>query len=142
MPTNVDDFNTGVALIMGKLYKTFPKPITLCGNELPEISFTEDDPDLNEKIDRHVDLSNIYFYTIIFLLDEGYLRGEKVEGRTFLHECTLTSKGLAALQRTPQALRTSQSSVGAFFASLGMDATREVTKEAVKAGVRALLSGG
>lgn len=127
---------------MGRLYQTFPTPIELYGSDFPELSLADDDPNSIAKIDRYLRLADTYFHTAVFLLEEGYLRGEKVEGRTFLGNCTLTSKGLAALQRTPKALQGGKSSVASMFMSIGKDAAKEVTRETIRSGVKALLGGG
>ncbi len=142
MSQNIDDFNAGVAIVMGKLYENFPKPINLITNELHHLDFKGDDPDATEKINRWVVLSNLYFYTSLFLLEEGYIRGTERKGHIIIDDCVLTSKGLAALQRVPDSLKGKQSSIGEWFAMLAKDSAKEVTKEAVKAGVRLVLAGG
>lgn len=74
---NIDDFDEGVAIIMGKLYESFPIPIQLSANELPNIPLVENDPLVSEKTDRFLDLTDLYYYTAVFLLEEGYIRGEQ-----------------------------------------------------------------
>lgn len=141
MPQNIDDFNAGVALIMGNLYDNFPNPIPFYANKIPNLEYSGDDPLSDEKISRFIDLGTVYFNAALFLLHEGFIRGERVEGYIIIRDCALTSKGLAALQRIPESLAAKQTSVGEWFASIGKDTVKDLTKDAVKAGVRLFLTG-
>jgi hypothetical protein len=63
-----------------------------------------------------------------------------VAGYIFLENCCLTAKGLAALERTPKSLKINKRSTGEWFISLGKDSAKDITKEAVKALVRSMLT--
>lgn len=141
MPQNIDDFNSGVALILGKLYEHFPKSIQLSANELPTIDFQAGGPPGEERIDRYIELYEIYFHTACFLLAEGYISGKRVESYTVIYDCTLTTKGLAALQRVPNSIQGKKRSVGDFLIDLSKDGLKTVTKEAVSVAVRSILNG-
>jgi hypothetical protein len=140
MPQNIDDFETGVALIFGMLYENFPKEIELNPYDLAIISTMKlghVDDDINS---RCLELSQIYCSTARFLLAEGYIRGNQTKGRTCTDNCALTIKGLIALQRVPKSMQDKKKSIGDFFLDLGKDGVKEVTKEVLTSAVRALLS--
>lgn len=139
MPKNIDDFNTGVALILGKLYENFPNAIQLNPSELHTLEYSDSDPLTDEKINRNLELYEIYYHTAFFLLDEGYIRGRRIDGYTVINECTLTSKGLAVLQRVPESIQGKKRSVGDFLIDLSKDGLKTVTKEAVKIAVSTVL---
>ncbi|HXU94531.1 MAG TPA: hypothetical protein VFP33_12820 [Gallionella sp.] len=141
MPNNIDDFNSGVAHILGKLYENFPKEIDLNFNDFAIKDSYQDGAIQRENIERHNDLYEIYFNTGRFLLAEGYIRGKKVEGKTTIAECALTTKGLVALQRVPDSIQGKQRSVGDFLLDLGKDGLKTATKEALSAAVRAIFNG-
>lgn len=140
MTSNIDDFNTGVALILGRLYESFPKAIQLNASDLPTIHYSDDNPLTDEKIDRYNNLYKIYYHTAFFLLDEGYIRGNKVDNHTYINECTLTSKGLVALQRIPDSLQDKKRPIGEFLIDIGKDGLKDITKEMVKYAVKTILS--
>jgi hypothetical protein len=150
MPRNIDTFDAGVALIMGKLYESFPNEIQLHSNELAHLSFTEEEwglakestEALHAKVNALHEVYTIYYNTAYFLLAEGYIRGERHRDSTVVSNCVLTSKGLAALQRVPKSLRAKKVSVGDLLVEFGKDATKSVAKESVTAAVKALLGGG
>lgn len=141
MPQNIDDFNFGVARILGKLYENFPKGIYLNANDLATADSMKDGPIQHAEIDRHLELYDIYHYTARFLLAEGYIRGDTVDGKTFVTNCTLTIKGLAALQKVPESIQGKKTSVGDFLLDLGKDGLKAITKETVSSAVRTIFNG-
>lgn len=85
---NIQDFNRGVALVLVKLYSTFPAPIDLRARDLDEAA---------DETAREV-----YHSTINFLRDEGLLRFQTVTGdvncEAVFVGAVLTAKGLSILQ--------------------------------------------
>lgn len=145
MPKNIDDFNSCVANIMGKLYEIFPKQVQLNANEFPTFEdFAEHDSeeDHHRKVKEGYGLYITYFHTALFLLDEGFIRGTRSTTHTVIDDCVLTSKGLAKLQRVPKSIQDKKNalSVGELFVSLGKDVFKTTATEAVKAGIGVLLS--
>jgi len=88
---NIEDFNRGVALVLGRLYAAFPVPTTLRMD------------DLDEAADRVSRLA--YAATIRFLRDERVIRiqAETLDDRFV--GVVLSAKGLALLQAVPEALQ-------------------------------------
>ena len=128
-PMNVQTFHAACALILGKLYENFPRPIVL---KLDELAQRRDDETAAQWDDRLA----TYVATTAFLVEEGYMRaGNAVGGGTVIAKAVLTSKGLAALQRVPdpQAM-----SAAATVGSLLLETLREGTIEALRALVGAI----
>lgn len=140
MPNNIEDFNKGVALVLGKLYESFPKAIELNTNDFPVVEYSDEDPITDEKTDRYLDLCDIYRNTAYFLLDEGYISGYKPDNYTYIEKCRLTSKGLIALQSVPESLKENKSSIGDFFVEIAKDNLKNSTKDAVKYVVQAFFN--
>lgn len=84
MPKNIDDFNSCVANIMGKLYEIFPKQIRLSANEFPTFEdFAEHDSeeDHHRKVKEGYGLYITYFHTALFFWTR-VLSGGRVQRRT------------------------------------------------------------
>jgi hypothetical protein len=89
---NMDDFNVATALVLSKLYESFPQLVTFSIRELA--------PDLE------LDSYNNYYGTVIFLQREALIRYtyySSVSGR--FEETSLTLKGLAILNSVPESLK-------------------------------------
>ncbi|MBF0177504.1 MAG: hypothetical protein HQL63_11765 [Magnetococcales bacterium] len=134
---NIDDFNRGVGLILGNLYQTFPIPTIL---KIAELEAFEDVPDPTRKVRRLL----VYSATMYFLQEERFLRttgaaGKK--GHDMFANVILTSKGLAALSKTPGALATGQNTAGDVLAELGRDMLKRGTWESFITVVRTILAG-
>jgi len=126
MEDNIEDFDTGCALILAKLYSTFPVQQYMRIDELSK----PEDSDQDRQNRRLV----VYGATFEFLRDEGFLRcGSSTGGPTNRahSNVVLTSKGLAALKRTPKQLDPNAKSVGGML----VDFSREMTAHAAKAGI-------
>ena len=134
MPENIDDFNRGAALILAHLYRTFPVPCLIKVNELDR------HPDLiADETERRDRRHTIYASAIGFLADEGYLRFKSASsaGDVYLH-VILTSKGLAALQRTPEVLDVRPKTAGdRLIEAMGMGTT-EVAKGIIREAMRVI----
>ena len=90
--SNIDDFNKAVAVILDKLYTTFPRRISLEDNSF--------DRDLDEEA------LLLYRDTLHFLAREGFIRYEAWSSGGLIHfeGVTLTMKGLDILTTTPDSL--------------------------------------
>lgn len=131
MCKNIDDFNRGCALIMGRLYASFPKPIVVKAAEL------DDGP---ERPDQEA--LEVYGATMEFLAEEGYVRfGSKTgpaHARLFMNVC-LTSKGLAALNRSPEALAAPKGTIGDRVVEWSTTTIAGVARDAIRHAVAVIL---
>ncbi len=129
--TNIEDFNRGVTLIMAELYSHFPEPVNIKVAAL--------DPDKFAELAEAQRRNKVYGHAMVFLKDEGYIRFNSMGGK---HEqfagVVLTSKGLAALNKTPQSL--SEDSYGSTLFDLAKAAANGATAEAFKQIVHGILS--
>lgn len=136
MAQNIDDFNRGVALILAHLYARFPIPAMLKVAEL--------DPHgdlLPEESERREARHAVYGAAVEFLRDEGYLRyTNHVGGRALFSHVVLTSKGLAALQKTPEAILTAPSkTIGDALIDVTHDLLKDSAKELIRQAIRMVL---
>ena len=136
MCQNIDDFNRGCALIMARLYRSFPKPIII---DVDGIDGGEDLFD-DDRATRLAERVGVYVATVKFLADEGYLVTRQHDGSSGFSGARLTSKGLAALNRVPEALKAPRQTLGARLLGITGDLAGAAGKEAVKAAVQALLA--
>lgn len=131
MCKNIDDFNRGCALIMGRLYASFPKPIIVKTVELDEGP---------EKPDREA--LEVYGATMEFLAEEGYVRfGGKAgpEHERLFMNARLTSKGLAALNRSPESLNAPKGTVGDRVVAWSTNTIAGVASDAIRHAVAVIL---
>lgn len=140
MCQNIDDFNRGCALIMARLYQNFPRRVHFRVNEL--------DAGLDIPEDLRAELLRerlaVYSATVEFLSEEGFLSyGSHAGGESerMFANARLTSKGLAALNRTPSALKQKTQTVGDALVSFGRDMLAEGAREIVKQSVSTILGG-
>lgn len=89
--SNMDDFNEATASILAKLYEAFPQWLSF------KVASLAEGADENK-------LRN-YGDTILFLEREGFIRYESRVTNENFNGVSLTSKGLADLNSTPDALR-------------------------------------
>jgi hypothetical protein len=91
--SNIDDFNVAAAVILDKLYTTFPRRISLRDDSFDS--------------DRDEATLMLYRDTILFLQAEGILRYVSwSNGKPIYFEgVALTARGLAILNSTPDALK-------------------------------------
>lgn len=141
MPENIDDFNRGTALILAQLYRTFPVPCHIKVRELDD--HADLDGELPESRDgRRERRHAVYAAAIEFLGKEGYLRhGEGTSGGELFMHVVLTSKGLSALQRTPEPLDSPRRSVGERLLEVTGKGALEVSKEIIRQAIRVILGG-
>ncbi len=135
MSQNIDDFNRGCALIMAHLYQAFPRPVVLDVETLD--SCTDTRPD--ERAARLEARREIYVATVQFLTDEGYLVQRGHDEWSSFAGVRLTSKGLAALNKTPAALTPAQKTLGDRLLGLTADLADSASKEGVKLAIASLL---
>lgn len=131
MCKNIDDFNRGCALIMGRLYGSFPKPVPINIQYLDE---GQDKPD-GEALET-------YGATMEFLAEEGYVRfGSKAgpENARLFMNVRLTSKGLAALNRSPESLNAPKGTIGDRVVAWSKDTIAGVASDAIRHAVAVIL---
>lgn len=130
MCQNIDDFNRGAALVLAKLYQCFPTPTLIQVEQLDEGADLVPEGRLERLAERRV----IYGATVQFLADEGYLVYSSQAGgeasRKFAN-VRLTAKGLAALNRTPEALAPARPSLGDQLVSVAGEGTREALRQLI-----------
>ena len=136
MCQDIDDFNRGCVLIMARLYKSFPRPVVL---EVDEIDGGEDLFD-EVRAARLAERAGVYVATVQFLADEGYVIYRQHDGCSGFSAARLTSKGLAALNRVPDALKPAQKTLGDRLLGMAVSLADVGAKETVKAAVQALLA--
>ena len=131
MCKNIDDFNRGCALIMGRLYASFPKPLAVRVEELDKGP---------EAPDREA--LEVYGATVEFLAEEGYVRfGSKAgpENARLFMNVRLTSKGLAALNRSPESLNAPKGTIGDRVVAWSKDTIAGVASDAIRHAVAVIL---
>ncbi len=135
MCQNIEDFNRGCTLILARLYAHFPRPVIL------DLAALDDGADLlpEERAARMAERRVIYAATVTFLADEDYIvtgnHAGPEEARKF-SGVRLTSKGLAALSRSPRELDASRKSIG----DLLLDAVPGLLADGVKGGAKMAVS--
>lgn len=141
MPQNIDDFTRGCALILAKLYSHFPKRVQL------DVASLDTHEDLHEDLVpengvRRRERIEVYGATVDFLREEGYLRfGEASPDKTLFTRAVLTSKGLAALNRTPDLMAAPRKTAGDLLLDLGKDLALHSASEVLKRAVGVILGG-
>jgi hypothetical protein len=116
--SNLDDFNKATAVILSKVYETFPQRLAI---------------PVGEWVDNPMDV-NLYGDTIMWLSREGFLSFENRSGNQQFYGVTLTTKGLMALNSMPDVVK-DHSTLGQKLAK----AAKENSKEALKGLVNQLL---
>jgi len=128
LKNNMDDFNKCIAVVFDLLYKEFPI----------ETKIIVDDLVKNTDIDTEI--SQIYFATIRFLEQEGFIHCKKAVYGGF-NGVVLTAKGLSVLNITPDAIKKKETIAKRISSALktgSKEAVRVVIQEALKASVSAL----
>ncbi|MDP2783293.1 MAG: hypothetical protein Q8O38_01675 [Sulfurimicrobium sp.] len=134
MCQNIEDFNRGCALILAKLYSNFPEPVFIHIDQLDREADT-----LGEAQDVRARRLRIYGATMAFLSDEGYIRHSgSASVKDAFANVILTSKGLAALNKSPAKLDQSHKSAGDILLEVSMDFLKEGAREVAKTAVSSL----
>jgi hypothetical protein len=120
--SNMDDFNEATATVLAKLYEAFPQRLTFKVANLVEGA--DDNKQRN------------YGDTILFLEREGFIRYEARVTNEYFEAVSLTSKGLAILNSTPDVLK-EKTPLGNRLGSV----VREGSKELIKAVVEQVIKG-
>ena len=93
---NTEAFNVSVALILARLYESFPAPLTLSTRDL--------DPDATPEA------LAVHDHTIAFLEREGFLVRSGGDDSGVIHfGVVLSTRGLALLKAVPESLSGSES---------------------------------
>jgi hypothetical protein len=100
-PRNIEIFNRIVVRLLGKLYESFPVPISLDSGHIAAEAmegFTEDEGEIFNAI------LSVSHETALFLREEGLITFQGsinlLDGK--MHSARLTMKGLALLGRIPE----------------------------------------
>lgn len=132
MCENIDLFNKCCVAILGKLYGEFPIPTKLRTLDVEAVVGLD-------ALDARA--HQVHAETVTFLEQEGYLTigstSKSSIERVFLG-VRLTSKGLAALNRTPKELDHAPS-IGERIAGWTGDLIKDASREAIKSAVQSLL---
>jgi hypothetical protein len=137
---NIEDFERGCALILARLYGSFPMPVVLRVTEL------DDGSDLlpEERDARLAERRAVYGATVQFLADEGFLvygNSAGLPGNWAFLNARLTAKGLAQLSKLPAALQPPGKTLGERLAEWARAAAADASKDALAALVRQALGG-
>ena len=108
--------NRAILKIFTTLYESFPEPVNLDPAEL--------DPDANEK-ERH-----LYYELILWLKDEGFIRGGTPTLSGNFRRATLTLKGFAVLNAIPEPFR-ERKTFGEYFRELLKEGSVNAINQAV-----------
>jgi hypothetical protein len=115
--SNMDDFNEATALILAKLYESFPQRQSF------EIARLVEGADDNKRLN--------YLDTILFLAREGFIRYEGIIATDSVKNVTLTLKGLAVLNETPDVLK-EKTPLGTKLMGVVGEGSREVVRAVVQ----------
>ncbi len=120
MEKNIKDFNRCVALVLEKLYQSFPRPAILAAEEFDETADKE--------------TIRTYTATVEFLQHEGFIRYKSATTDRVFIDVVLTAKGLTLLNAVPTALAEKKS-----FIEMMKETFKEGSKVALKTIIEALL---
>jgi hypothetical protein len=125
--SNIDLFNEVAAIVLERLYGSFPVGVNL----QPEIVLN----------DPSREAANFFYYTVIFLGKEGLLGYEMAADDGSFFDVALTSKGLAALDSTPDVLDERKESYRQRISTALKAGSKEVLKTAMQQFIAAVASG-
>ncbi len=131
----MDVFEIVVAATFERLYSEFPdpiylEPVSLVPNDLA--SFTDEQ---NSEYKTHWDAQKLAFNTVMFLLNEGFIRCERVNSNVYAFtNVSLTMKGLTTLQQVPKELG------GKTFGDQFKEVLKDGGTEAIKSLVKQVLA--
>lgn len=134
-PTNMDFFNTFTLAMFKVLLENFPSPADINATKialdlLPEKLSDEDGLRLFTAADN----------SVLWLQKEGFITVgyTSLDSGSEFSDVLLTSRGLALLNSVPEVLG-SKETVGTQIGDLLADAGKDMAKEEVKTGIRALM---
>jgi hypothetical protein len=138
---NQEFFDLLAGDVFARLYTHFPEPIDIYtsgiwyNDEFEKSQLFDDDPDRVMKL---------YAHTVQWLAEEGFLRfgqatGDPSEGDEGFLNCVLTSKGLAALRKTPDSLTGPGETLGDKIEAVAKDIGSDTAKATMKQLVGAAL---
>ena len=93
---NIELFDSYTGLILGRLYRNFPLPITLSAEEFIDYNTLEDS---NRQLLSQEE--NLFLATVKWLADVGYIHFDGMSGVSFF-EVVLTNSGLLILRAFPE----------------------------------------
>jgi len=134
MCQNIEDFNRGCALILARLYSNFPEPVFIRVEQIDREADT-----LGEDANRRAKRLRVYGATMAFLAEEGFVRHSgAASDKSAFANAILTSKGLAALNKSPDKLDQEHKSAGDILLEVSLDFLKEGAREIAKTAVSSL----
>lgn len=127
---NIDQFNYYSAVILSELYQSFPVPVDI------ELSKFHKD---QENQDDYFNQIVIACATARFLQDEGFIKSHKIDDYGRIAHTVLTTKGLAALSKTPDVIDANKKSIGERIAIIAKSATNESMKATIATLIKSVL---
>lgn len=125
--SNIDLFNEVAAIVLERLYESFPVGVNL----QPDIVLS----------DPSREAANFFYYTVIFLGKEGLLGYEMASDDGSFFDVVLTSKGLSALNAIPDMLDERKESYRQKISTALKGGSKEVLKAAMQQFIAAVASG-
>ena len=126
---NLEKFNELSAEVFSRLHEAFPVGIDIGIEDYPAFNTEE--------------TSDIFFGTIRFYIDEGFIRCKKIVYGAFLG-VRLTSKGFSVLNADPPGKISSESNIASALKTAAKTGSSELIKtlisEAIKLGIRSVVS--
>jgi hypothetical protein len=128
---NQEYFDLLAGDVFARLYSSFPVPLDLAA--AVEFLHLGDKDEIDNDPGR---LRNLYWHTVRWLADEGYLRmGPAVigdEDDAIFTDVVLTTKGLEALRKTPGALGGGTETIGDKIKTAAKDVGSDAGKTAMR----------
>jgi hypothetical protein len=103
MMDRLECFNVAAANVLQRLLEAFPEPVILDSRALQE-ELARVYPDCAIRGGPGHPGHSLASWTVRYLMDEGFIRSSGDGRGVVFPECTLTSKGFSALNRTLDAL--------------------------------------
>jgi hypothetical protein len=122
--SNIDEFNKATAIILSKIYESFPRRLSVQVGTL-----VEDQKDVG-----------LYGDTIMFLVNEGFLTFESRSGNQLFNGLTLTGKGLSALNSTPDILQET-TTLGQKISKAAKEGSKEVLTGLINTLIQSAVTG-
>ncbi len=101
---HITEFYTDIGKIFFRLYKQFPRQISLWVDEICG-------PDTPDDYGLHSDRYMACYSAFVWLKDEGYIRYGDVERQDAFNHCCLTEKGYALLAGIDELLQSESRSI-------------------------------
>ncbi|MGF1845262.1 hypothetical protein L4C39_19130 [Vibrio clamense] len=132
---NIELFNLGVASILGRCYESFPVPIEVSSGSIA----TEVERKITGHpwalVDSYSEEQKIADSTISWLIDSGYIKGERKERIDAYDNVVLTPMGLIALNSMPESLKEPSITIGDKLINFSGDCAISVLSDLAKVAI-------